>query len=197
MPESCRSAASPSCVVGVNRQVHGFVAKRQTAVECPPSSRFELAAIASKTGCTSPGEEAMTLRISAVAVWRSSASLVSLSRRTFSIAITAWSAKVRISSIWRAGVWPASGQPTRIAPTATPSLSIGAPIDAPPRAGGGEGVVVGRIGQRVVERLHRRRQDRPAGQLGAVGGRGIERLRHRQGFAGQLRVATRLTTRPS
>ena len=52
------------------------------------------ATIASNTGCTSVGELAMTLRISAVAVCRSSASLVSLNRRTFSIAITAWSAKV-------------------------------------------------------------------------------------------------------
>ena len=84
--------------------------------------------MASNTGWTSSGEAAMTLRISAVAVCRSSASLVSLSRRTFSIAITAWSAKVRISSIWRVDVCPASGQPTRIAPTATPSLSIGAPM---------------------------------------------------------------------
>ena len=41
----------------------------------------------------------MTLRISAVAVCRSSASLVSLNRRTFSIAITAWSAKVLSSAI--------------------------------------------------------------------------------------------------
>jgi hypothetical protein len=53
--------------------------------------------IASNTGCTSDGEEAMTFRISAVAVWRSSASLVWLNSRVFSIAITAWSANVRSS----------------------------------------------------------------------------------------------------
>jgi hypothetical protein len=47
----------------------------------------------------SVGELLMTLRISAVAVCRSSASLVSLNRRTFSIAITAWSAKVFSSAI--------------------------------------------------------------------------------------------------
>ena len=46
-------------------------------------SRFELPAIASNTGCTSVGELAITFRISAVAVCRSSASLVSLNRRTF------------------------------------------------------------------------------------------------------------------
>ena len=50
--------------------------------------------MASNTGCTSEGELAMTFKISAVAVWRSSASWVSLNRRMFSIAITAWSAKV-------------------------------------------------------------------------------------------------------
>ena len=59
-----------------------------------PNSRIALPTIASNTGCTSVGELLMTLRISAVAVCRSSASLVSLNRRTFSIAITAWSAKV-------------------------------------------------------------------------------------------------------
>ena len=50
--------------------------------------------MASNTGCTSVGELAITFRISAVAVCRSSASWVSLNSRTFSIAITAWSAKV-------------------------------------------------------------------------------------------------------
>ena len=53
-----------------------------------------LPTIASNTGCTSAGELAITFRMSAVAVWRSSASWVSLNRRTFSIAITAWSANV-------------------------------------------------------------------------------------------------------
>ena len=49
--------------------------------------------MASNTGCTSDGELAMTLRMSAVAVCRSSASLVSLNSRAFSIAIRAWSRK--------------------------------------------------------------------------------------------------------
>jgi hypothetical protein len=53
-----------------------------------------LAAMASNTGCTSEGELAITFRMSAVAVCRSSASLVSLNSRAFWIAITAWSAKV-------------------------------------------------------------------------------------------------------
>ncbi len=50
--------------------------------------------MASSTGETSVGELLMTRRMSADAVWRCSASCVSLNRRTFSIAITAWSAKV-------------------------------------------------------------------------------------------------------
>ena len=60
----------------------------------PPHRPIARSAIASKTGCTSVGELLMTRRISAVAVCCSSASLVSFIRRTFSIAITAWSAKV-------------------------------------------------------------------------------------------------------
>ncbi len=63
--------------------------KRKTVLEKPPISLLALAAMASKTGCTSDGELAMTFRISAVAVCRSSASLVSLNSRTFSIAMTA------------------------------------------------------------------------------------------------------------
>ena len=50
--------------------------------------------MASNTGCTSDGELAITFRISAVAVCRSSASLGLVEQATFSIAITAWSAKV-------------------------------------------------------------------------------------------------------
>ena len=61
-------------------------------------SRLALLAIASNTGCTSDGELAITFRISAVAVCRSSASCVSLNSRAFSMAMTAWSAKVWSSS---------------------------------------------------------------------------------------------------
>ncbi|MND06845.1 hypothetical protein D3C83_284760 [compost metagenome] len=54
--------------------------------------------MASKTGCTSVGELEMTRRISEVAVCCSSDSLVSLNKRAFSIAITAWSANASISA---------------------------------------------------------------------------------------------------
>ena len=60
----------------------------------------------SSTGCRSVGERLITRRISAVAVCCSSASVSSRFRasssansRTFSIAITAWSAKVSSSAI--------------------------------------------------------------------------------------------------
>jgi len=59
-----------------------------------PQYRAALRAIASNTGLISVGDEEMTCRISPVAVCRSSASFVSLKERAFSIAITAWSAKV-------------------------------------------------------------------------------------------------------
>ena len=75
------------------------VEARTQRVQTPPNSAARAAAMASNTGCTSVGDSLMTFRISAVAVCRSSASWVSLNRRTFSIAITAWSAKVCSSAI--------------------------------------------------------------------------------------------------
>ena len=53
------------------------------------NSLSPLCTIASNTGCVSLGELLMTRKISAVAVCRSSASLVSLKSRVFSMAITA------------------------------------------------------------------------------------------------------------
>ena len=70
-----------------------------------PQTLAAVAVTASSTGWISVGEVLMTLRISAVAVCCSSASFVSLNKRTFSIAITAWSAKV-----WsRSMCWSANG----------------------------------------------------------------------------------------
>jgi hypothetical protein len=48
----------------------------------------------SSTVCKSKVERLITFSTSAVAVCRSSASLVSLNSRVFSMAMTAWSAKV-------------------------------------------------------------------------------------------------------
>jgi hypothetical protein len=95
---SLRSAASASPVGRVGRELEHVAARRATSAACRPEAaraRGDRVEHRLHVG----GELAMTLRISAVAVCRSSASLVSLNRRTFSIAITAWSAKVLSSSI--------------------------------------------------------------------------------------------------
>ena len=75
--------------------------------ELGPHSRAALRAMVSKTGWTSVGELEMTRRISPVAVCCSRVSVrsrlrtsSSLKSRTFSMAMTAWSAKVVTSSIW-------------------------------------------------------------------------------------------------
>jgi hypothetical protein len=75
--------------------------------------------MASNTGCTSVGDLAMTRRISPVAVCRSNASFVSLNSRTFSMAMTAWSAKVWRSAISSLLNPPASRRATAIAPSAS------------------------------------------------------------------------------
>ena len=68
-------------------------------------------------------EPLITRRISLVAVCCSSASVrsrlrasSSVNSRTFSIAMTAWSAKVCSSAIWLSGNGPGSGRPTAIPP---------------------------------------------------------------------------------
>ena len=65
------------------------------------NSRSQHSTIFSNTGFGSAIELPITCRTSAVAVCRSSASRVSLNRRTFSIAITAWSAKDCASAMSR------------------------------------------------------------------------------------------------
>ena len=87
---------SPERRIGLRarwRESHQMQRRRRprlyTAVDRPSTIRFDRSAIASNTGCTSSGELAITFRMSAVAVCRSSASCVSLNSRTFSIAITA------------------------------------------------------------------------------------------------------------
>ncbi len=67
--------------------------------EVAANSRSQLSRILSNTGCVSATELLMTCSTSPVAVCCASASLVSLNRRAFWIAITAWSANVRSSSI--------------------------------------------------------------------------------------------------
>ena len=88
-----------------------------------PHSFTRARAMVSNTGWTSVGERLMTRRISLVAVCCSSASVRSLlrapssvNRRTFSIAITAWSANVWSSATCLSEKGPGSGRPTAMAP---------------------------------------------------------------------------------
>ena len=71
------------------------------------------------------GDWLMTRRMSALAVWRASASSVSLNRRTFSVAITAWPAKVCSRSTSLAAKRPTCARVTVIAPTMRRSRHIG------------------------------------------------------------------------
>ena len=82
--------------------------------------------MASNTGCTSDGEPAMTFRISAVAVCRSSASFVSRNSRAFWIAITAWSAKVLSSARSLSPKGPSLALSIAIDPMPLPSHISGA-----------------------------------------------------------------------
>ena len=79
----------------------------------------------SNTGSVSATELLITCSTSAVAVCCSSASLVSLNRRTFSIAITAWSAKVCASEISLASNSPVAARRMARQPRALPSRSSG------------------------------------------------------------------------
>ncbi len=99
-------------------------------------------AIVSNTGCTSICDWLITRRISLVAVCCSSASVrsrlrvsSSLNRRTFSIAITAWSAKVCSSAICASENGTTSARHTPIEPMARSPRISGTPrtVRAPTR----------------------------------------------------------------
>ena len=91
-----------------------------------------LARIVSKTGSTAVGDALIAPRTSPVARSRSRASVSSrlraassVNRRTFSRAITAWSANVDRSWIWLSlNAWTSRRQVT-MTPIGVPSLSIG------------------------------------------------------------------------
>ena len=99
--------------------------RRMMSTNCASQILAARSATACSTGCTSVGEAEITCRISLVAVCRSSASCVSLNSRTFSIAITAWSANEVTSSISLSLNSLASWRPSVSTPMATPSRSIG------------------------------------------------------------------------
>jgi len=107
---------------------------RYTITDHAPSSRMALSALASKTGCASVRAWLMTRGMSQVTVCASSAVVSSrllarssVNNRTFSMAITVWSAKVWTSPIsvslngWTSGrhkVRAPIGRPSRIIGTA-------------------------------------------------------------------------------
>ena len=90
----------------------------------------------SNTGCKSVGELEMTWRISLVAVCCSRASVTARFRclaaprssRAFSMAITAWSAKVRSRPTCGSGNSPVASRVMLSAPMGTPSRSMGTTI---------------------------------------------------------------------
>jgi hypothetical protein len=99
-----------------------------------PQMRTVFSSIARKTGSNSPGELLMTLSISDVAVCCSSDSLSSRvrccsasKRRTFSMAMTAWSAKVCANSICLSVNGSGLFLERKITPTTFPSRNSGTP----------------------------------------------------------------------
>ena len=105
-PEGIR--AVPSCRSWSSRAA----CRRRSAQTRLPSARHSSHGALGEgvePGCTSVGEPLITFSTSAVAVCVSSAFWVSLISRAFSIAITAWSAKVRSRSIWCSAILPGSG----------------------------------------------------------------------------------------
>ncbi len=116
-----------------------FPSRRKMSESMPPQTRAAFSATTSRTGCRSVGELAMTRRISAVAVCCSSDSVTcawasvsarffccsSVNRRTFSMAMTAWSAKVWSRAICFSVNGRTLWRRIEITPIAIPSRSSG------------------------------------------------------------------------
>ena len=103
---------------------------RDTTLTSPSQSFSARSPMMSKTGCTSVGEPEITRRISLIAVCCSSASFVSLNRRTLSIAIAAWRANVSTSATWSGEKRPGSRRKRKMPPYAPPSRISGTPSTA-------------------------------------------------------------------
>ena len=104
-------------------------------IDVPANSRAQLSRMRSKTGAVSAIELLIAVSTSPDARCWSSASFVSLNRRTFSRAIAAWSPNVCSSAISRSLNGPVARRPTQSAPSARSSPSSGAKmIDWKPTA---------------------------------------------------------------
>ena len=164
------------------------------ATALPPKSFWQLFTMASNTGWVSVIDPLITRRISAVDVCCSSASFVSLKRRTFSIAITAWSAKVLSSSSWACEIGPGCCQPTPITPSILPSRSIGTPEHPPPAPGSRQGLIVIRVVEHIFQGDDRLAENHPSGNLRGVGAHRIPVSHQLQKFG--IRVAARREMQP-
>src|SRR5215472_13506227 len=137
---------------------------RQMVPPSAPQRRAALSARTSSTGRRSKVERLMSLSTSAVAVCCSSASRVSLMSRAFSIAITAWSAKVVTRAICFSVKARTSFLKSENVPTGTPSRMSGTP----------SGVCPGVFGIRpdIEDVDHPALRERPAddGSAAAAGG---------------------------
>jgi hypothetical protein len=104
----CHYAANAGGTPNIESARHALSSYRNRTPKLAPQIRTAFANMASKTGSSSPGEVEMICNTSEVAVCCSRPSVSSSVRyctssnsRTFSIAITVWSAKVVTSSAYR------------------------------------------------------------------------------------------------
>ena len=124
MPDGPSSIVTPSARTPATRE-NVLPSTRKIPARSQEKRRSAVLTMASNTGCTSVGEPLMTRRMSAVAVCRASDSCVSLNRRAFSIAITAWSANVCASDISWSSKLPSAARRIAMQPIARPSRSRG------------------------------------------------------------------------
>jgi hypothetical protein len=139
-----------------------------SATALPPKSLWQLCTMASNTGCVSLIDALITRRSLAVAVCCSSASFVSLNKRTFSMAITAWSAKVLSSSSWTCEIGPALPADADHAEH-LPSRSIGTLSPPPPAPDSRQGFDRNRVVEHIFQGDNRLAENHPSGNLRGVG----------------------------
>ena len=117
---------------GNRRKAERVVLEQARQANVAPQMRAVLSTVMSKTGFNCVCDDEITARMSAVAVCCSNASerssvrwRSSLSSRAFSMAITAWEAKVSSNSICSSEKGRTSIRRIRIAPIGTPSRNSG------------------------------------------------------------------------
>ena len=206
-PASDRARRTPRPAPASNRAGHRVASSRRRSgrrADTAAQSRRALRAIVSNTGWTSVGELLITRRISAVAVCCSSVSVsswffASSSRksRTFSMAITAWSAKVWRRATCASGNAPATAGGRRSRRSgAVPEHGDGQHAsEAQPRR------VLANSGMRrlghIREMNGRALQDRAASHRPASGSSGMLALPRRCRSRSEFAWATKCSRSPS